>query len=186
MVAETRISEEAYQRLALAEPDRKWELRDGRLEEKPGMTWEHGTFMLVLGHLLVSQLDPRRHRALAEVRVRCANGTIFIPDLVVAPTAYGDPFRERPGVLAVIAEPLPLVIEIWSSSTEKYDTRAKVPEYQRRGDLEIWLIHPYERTVTAWRRQPDGSYAETLHRDGIVTPAALPGVEIDRAQLFAA
>ena len=36
-----RISEEAYERLALAEPDRKWELRDGVLREKPGMTAAH-------------------------------------------------------------------------------------------------------------------------------------------------
>jgi Uma2 family endonuclease len=186
MVAQTRISEEAYQRLALAEPDRKWELRDGRLEEKPGMTWERGTLMPLLGHLLVSQIDPRRHRALAEVRVRCASGTIYIPDQVDAPTANGDPFRERPGVLAVIAGPLPLVVEIWSASTGTYDTRAKVPEYQRRGDREIWLLHPYERPLTAWRRQPDGSYAETFHRDGVVTPVALTGVAIDLATLFAA
>jgi Uma2 family endonuclease len=186
MVAQTRISEEAYQRLALTEPDRKWELRDGRLAEKPGMTWEHSAFMLVLGHLLVSQIDPRRHRALAELRVRCTSGSILIPDLVVAPIAYGNAFRERPGVLAVIADPLPLVVEIWSASTGKYDVAAKVPEYQRRGDLENWLVHPYERTLTSWHRQPDGSYAETLYRGGIVSPVALPGIEIDLATLFAA
>ncbi|MCC7024536.1 MAG: Uma2 family endonuclease [Thermomicrobiales bacterium] len=184
MVAETRISEETYQRLALAEPTRKWELRDGRLEERPGMTWERGTLIPLLGHLLVSQLDPGRHRALAEVRVRCANGSILIPDLVVAPTTYGDPFRGRPGVLAVIAGPLPLVVEIWSASTGKYDVAAKVPEYQRRGDREIWLVHPCERTLTAWRRQPDGTYEEREYRSGTVTPAALPNVEIDLEALF--
>ena len=37
----TRISGETYERLALAEPDRKWELRDGVLREKPGMTAAH-------------------------------------------------------------------------------------------------------------------------------------------------
>jgi len=25
--------------------------------------------------------------------------------------------------------------------------------------LEIWRIHPDERTLTSWQRQPDGSYA---------------------------
>jgi hypothetical protein len=38
MAIETRINGETYERLALAEPDRKWELRDGHLREKPAMT----------------------------------------------------------------------------------------------------------------------------------------------------
>ena len=41
MAIETRISGETYERLALAKPDRKWELRDGVLREKPGMTAAH-------------------------------------------------------------------------------------------------------------------------------------------------
>jgi hypothetical protein len=45
-------------------------------------------------------------------------------------------------------------------------------------------VHPYERTLTSWRRQPDGSYAETVHREGIVKPGALPGVAIDLEMLF--
>ena len=49
---------------------------------------------------------------------------------------------------------------------------------------EIWRIHPYERTLTAWRRLPDGSYDETVHHEGVVSPTALPGVEIDLAALF--
>lgn len=61
----------------------------------------------------------------------------------------------------------------------------KLPEYQRRGDLEIWRIHPSERTLTAWRREPDGSYAESLYRGGTVHPVALPGVSIDLEALFA-
>ena len=40
MAIETRISGETYERLALAEPDRKWELRDGHLR-KPAMTLHH-------------------------------------------------------------------------------------------------------------------------------------------------
>src|SRR3712207_8267863 len=50
-----------------------------------------------------------------------------------------------------------------------------------RGDLEIWRIHPYERTLTAWRRQPDGSYGEAVHTLGIIHPVALPNVAIDLA-----
>jgi hypothetical protein len=61
-----------------------------------------------------------------------------------------------------------------------------VPVNQQRGDLEIWRIYPYERSLTAWRRQPDGSYEATTHRGGIVTPVALSGVEINLDELFGA
>ena len=76
------------------------------------------------------------------------------------------------------------MVEVWSPSTGDYDVDAKLPVYQQRGDLEIWRIHSYERTLTARRRQPDGSYEETIHRGGIVTPVALPGVTIDLETLF--
>ncbi len=81
---------------------------------------------------------------------------------------------------------LPLVVEVWSPSTCDYDVDKKLPEYQRRGDLDVWRIHPYERTLIAWVRQADGSYAENHYRGGIVRPAALLGVAIDLDALFAA
>jgi Uma2 family endonuclease len=87
--------------------------------------------------------------------------------------------------LEVYEDPLPLVVEVWSPSTGDYDVESKLVEYQRRGDLEIWLIHPYDHTLTAWRRQPDGSYAETRYDGGAVQPAALPDVTIDLDSLFA-
>ena len=49
-----------------------------------------------------------------------------------------------------------------------YDIATKLQGYRERGDAEIWFIHPYERTLTAWRRQPDGSYAEETYRGGVV------------------
>jgi hypothetical protein len=39
--------------------------------------------------------------------------------------------------------------------------------------------------LTRWVRQSDGSYEELVHREGIVRPAALPGVAIDLEALFA-
>lgn len=71
-----------------------------------------------------------------------------------------------------------------SRSTGVYDVNAKIPIYQERGDLEIWRIPPYEHTLTAWRRQPDGTYDEQVFLEGIVCPAALPNVEFDLGDLF--
>ena len=72
-----------------------------------------------------------------------------------------------------------MIVEGWSSSTGGYDVDTKLPEYQRRGDAEIWRFHPYERTLRVWRRQPDGGYAETQYSSGLVRPASLPDVRID-------
>ncbi len=184
MAIETRISNDAYERLALAEPDRKWELWDGVLRERAGMTWEHSAIAPLLSAFLVVQVDRGKHEVLSEVRVRCSTGSILIPDIVVAPVDAGRDFRGRPGTLAILTVPLPLVIEFWSLSTGTYDVAAKVPEYQRRGDLEIWSVHPYERTLTSWRRRRDGSYGETTYREGVARPSALPDFAIDLSALF--
>jgi Uma2 family endonuclease len=183
MAIEQRISEEAYQQFMLSGVEGSWELHDGRLVEKPGMTFRHGQIPILLGHFLLSQLDRDAYAVVSELRVRRSLATILMPDLMVVPTAYSEEIRDRP-VLAIFSDPLPLVVEIWSPSTGDYDVDAKVPVYQQRGDQEIWRIHPYERTLTSWQRQPDGSYQETIHRGGIVTPVALPGVAIDLETLF--
>ena len=183
MAVEQRISEEQYQQFVLSGVDGGWELHDGRLVEKPRVTYRHGQIPILLGHFLLSQLDRDAYEVVSELRVRRPSATVFMPDLMVVPTAYSAEIRDRP-VLAVFSDPLPLVVEVWSPSTGDYDVDAKVPVYQQRGDLEICRIHPYELTVTAWRRQPDGSYQETIHRDGTITSVALSGVTIDLETLF--
>jgi Uma2 family endonuclease len=179
-----RITEAEYERIVLAEPDQRLELVEGRLREKPGKSWDHGRIVTLLGYLLMLQLDHRQFLVFYESRIRRSVGTIFLPDLMFVPTGYGRDFAGRPGVLAIFSDPLPLVVEVWSASTGDYDVDTKIPEYQRRGDREIWRIHPYEKTLTGQRRQPDGSYAETVFRTGIVTAESLPGVAVDLSELF--
>lgn len=185
MAVAQRMSAEAYEQFVLSGVEGLWELHDGVLVEKPGMSWEHGGIVTELVYFLRHQLDPAEFRVFAESRVLRPAATIFMPDVMVVPTAYGEPFRGRPGKLAIFPGPLPLVVEVWSASTGVYDVDTKVPVYQQRGDLEIWRIHPYERTLTSWRRETAGSYRETIHHDGVVSPMALPRVEIDLERLFA-
>ena len=185
MAVAQRMSEQAYQEFVLSGVEGVWELHDGVLVEKRGMGWEHGGLATFLAHLLILQLDRRQFWvAVNDWRTRHSPGTIFVPDVVVAPVDYGREFRGRPGTLAIFNDPLPLVVEVWSRSTGNYDVAAKIPVYRQRGDLEIWRIHPYERTLTSWVRQPDGSYRETVYHGGIVSAVALPGVTIDLDELF--
>lgn len=88
-------------------------------------------------------------------------------------------------MLEVYDDPMPLVAEVWEPSIDGYDARRKLAGYQRRGDREIWWLHPYDRTLTAGRRRPDGSYTETAQTSGLAHPVALPGVTIDLDALFA-
>lgn len=185
MAVAQRMSEQAYQEFVLSGAEGTWELHDGVLVEKPGMSVEHGDSTFELGRHLGNQLDRRQFRiAINDWRLRRSSSTLFIPDLVIVPLSLTQEFRGQPGRLAIFSDPLPLVVEVWSASTGDYDVAAKTPAYMERGDLEIWRVHPYERTLTSWVRQPGGSYQETVYRGGIVALAALPGVTIDLDELF--
>jgi Uma2 family endonuclease len=174
------ISEQEYRELALHDSDRLWELWDGVPREKPLMSMKHDNVSFLLGHLLQSQLDWQAFRVNVNGgKTRRSARTYYIPDVVVIPAAFQLPFEHDPQAFNAFAEPLPLVVEVWSPSTGHYDLATKLRGYRERGDAEIWFIQPYERTLTAWRRQPDGSYAEETHRGGLVSVAALPGVVVD-------
>ena len=180
----TRINNEAYERLALSDDDRTWELWDGILREKPGMSTAHNDVANEVGYMLRSQLDRSQYRVRVDSgRLHRPRSTYFVPEVFVVPSAYVTPNLDHHG-LEIYDQPLPVVVEVWSPSTGDYDIEVKLVVYQQRGDRKIWFIHPYERTLTAWRLQPDGRYAETLYREGIVRPIALPGVDIDLDALF--
>jgi Uma2 family endonuclease len=179
------VSEQTYRAVALEDPESHWELDCGRLREKPPMAYAHNRITSELASQLFAQLD--RHAF--EVRInagqlRRSARQYYVPDVTVVAADQTQSYREHPETLEVYIDPLPLVVEVWSPSTGEYDVDSKLPEYQRRGDWEIWRIHPYEKTLTAWQRQPNGSYTETQHLGGIVQPAFLPDVRIDLDELF--
>lgn len=184
------VSEATYERVALEDPEGQWELVCGRLRSKPGMTTAHNAIIDALHYELHRQLDRNEYVVRADAgRLRISPGSFYIPDLCVIPRTLEDQKLEEASTrLEVYDEPMPLVVEVWSPLFETgggdYDVETKLQEYQRRGDLEIWRIHPYEHTLTAWRRQSDGSYAEFVYHGGTVQPAALPNVTIELESLF--
>jgi Uma2 family endonuclease len=128
MAIDTRISNEAYERLALVEPDRKWELWDGQLREKPGMTHAHNRVSIRLGHLLMLQLDMSEYEVRVDAgRVHRPGATYVIPDVYVFPVSYVTPSLRAGDALEVYERPLPLVVEVWSRSTGAYDVRRSSP-----------------------------------------------------------
>ncbi len=181
-----QVTEQGLELIARADPDRQWELHDGQLREKPGMGVDHNDVMFFLAHLLQPQLDRREYRLRVNAgHVQYTARNYYTPDIKVIPVAMDRPKRGRPGTLEFYPDPRPLVVEVWSHSTGTYDIETKPARYQTRGDHEIWRLHPDERTLTTWRRQPTGEYKETLYRGGVVPVKSLPGVSIDLDAVFA-
>ena len=179
------VSAATYERLALEDPEGQWELHRGRLREKPGMTFAHNQATMLLAAQILRQLDLDRFAVrVNHGHVNRSDETYYIPDLFVVPLGLENQDWDRANVLETYGQPLPLVVEVWSPSTCGYDIDAKIPEYERRGDLEIWRLHPYERTLTVRRRRADGGYDLAEYRGGVVEPVGLPGVRIDLDAIF--
>jgi len=178
------VTESTYKKIALEDPSGAWELHCGELRRKPLMTAEHNNVAWQLTVQLARQLDPARFDVRSNAgSVRRSSQSYYIPDVyVVRHEMVRAQFGSRR--LEVFTSPLPLVVEIWSPSTGDYDVETKLIEYQVRGDLEIWRIHPLEHTLTTWVRQADGSYAETLCTSGSVHTTILDGVIIELEALF--
>src|SRR5579859_791747 len=121
------VSAETYARVALEDTDEQWELACGSLRRKPTMTIEHDGAAWRLLMQLVRQLGEGRFFVSHAARVRIPSGSFYIPDLCVIPVALERRVRrERPGDLAVLDRPLPLVVEVWSPSTGEYDVEVKL------------------------------------------------------------
>jgi Uma2 family endonuclease len=179
------VSEKTYLRLVQDDPNSGWELHCGQLRSKQPMTWDCSDLYGYLGFLIQLQLDRSQFVVKWNAgHVRRSEDRYYVPDLVVVSRAMAQRSFPEPGIVEVCPEPLPLIVEVWSPSTGRVNFRDKLPAYQQRGDAEICLAHPYDKTLTAWVRQPDGAYAETVYRGGVIRPAALPNVSIDLDQLF--
>jgi len=179
------LSAATYERIVLEDGDHKWELHRGRLVEKPTMTFQHNDVGFQLAVMLSTQL-PRMswHVVHDSGKLNIPNGSYYIPDVFVVPRSLSRAQYENRDNMESYSDPATLVVEVWSPSTGRYDIRAKLPDYQSRGDLEIWFLHPYYRTLTRWIHQADGTYTETTQTGGTVQPLALPGVTINLDDLF--
>ena len=175
-----------FERFVREHPGKTWELHRGQVREKPPMVLGHERSQYGLLYQLIRQLDEDEFVVRAGAGHVASTSSVYIPDLFVLPTAYIAAFAAQDRLFHFYRDPLPLVVEIWSPSTGAYDINEKLPEYMARGDQEIWRLHPFRRTLTAWRRRPDGTYDEVEFTGGTIALHALPGVSINLDALFVA
>jgi Uma2 family endonuclease len=176
MAVAQQISDQEFERFVLSGVEGTWELHAGRLMEKPALDGIRGTVVTRLARQLLAQLDAAEY----EVRVndgyvRATRDTILVPDLFVAPAAP-DQLNSVRTTSHFRTEPMPLLVEVWTPDRDCGDADARILTYQQRGDREIWLIRPDDRTLTTWVRRLDGTYAETIYQSGAPWPAV--GVSI--------
>jgi Uma2 family endonuclease len=178
------LTQETFAALVLEDIDGRWVIHNQKRREKPPMSLGHNRIARKLMRRLLAELPEDEFDVLVnDGHLALPHGDSYIPDVAIVPihllNQLGSDFT-----FESYSAPLPLVVEVWSPSTGNYDVDAKVPRHQLRGDAEIWRIHPFERTLTAWRRQPDCSYVESAHASDGIALAALPEIAIDLDELF--
>jgi Uma2 family endonuclease len=181
------ITAQTFEAVALEDADGNWELHDGRLREKPPMSFGHNEAAWELADQLMRQLAKDTYRVFQNRgHFRAPGGDTYIPDIAVVPVALMSQFSLNPSRFEVYDEPVPFLAEFWSPKTGTFDIDTKLPAYQLRGDTEIWRLHPFRRTLTIWRRQLDGRYEQRICEGGKVRLHALPWVTINVDALFVA
>lgn len=108
---------------------------------------------------------------------------VFVPDV------WWVPNERRPAShQSRFADPPPLVAEVRSPSTWRYDVGTKLRKYEQAGVAEVWLIDTAADVVMVFRRsrpdQPDFDVSLELGPTEELTTPLIPGWTIDLAELF--
>jgi Uma2 family endonuclease len=109
---------------------------------------------------------------------------VFVPDLWWVPDdqRLADDQSRFPS-------PPPLVVEVRSPSTWRYDVGPKLRHYEAAGVDEVWLVDTAADVVLVYRRSradnPSFDIALELTTDDTLTTPLVPGWSIDLGELFA-
>lgn len=115
------------------------------------------------------------------------NDTGFItergPDTVRGPDVAFWSHARMPEVRNEYTEVAPeLAVEVLSSQQDLARTRTKLKEYFARGVLLVWVVDPFNRTVTAYRDADEG---RLLHEDSMLSGEdVVPGFSCAIRELF--
>ena len=78
------------------------------------------------------------------------------------------------------------VIEVLSPSTAAKDQIQKLAAYERAGVREVWLVHPTDHVVSAYRVDPQGGYGKPVIHEtvGTLEPGLFADLLIDWGLVF--
>ena len=160
-------------------------LIDGELLEEPMPNWTHAKLAMLIGHLLLSYVRPRK---LGEVTVepgmhpQHSRHTLLMPD--IAFLRY-DRLPDSPPEVYMPTMP-DIAVEIKSPSNSMAQLRRKARTYLQHGATLVWLVLPEQSAVEEWQVGDDEKLRRRLvERAGALEGGtALPGFELKLSLLF--
>ena len=162
--------------------DKRYQLLDGELILAPSPTDRHQAIMGTLFFLLYQHnLETGSgHVRMAPLDVHLSEYDLTQPDILFVS-------NDRASIItaANIQGAPDLVVEIPSSSTERFDRGYKRTMYARNGVREYWLVDPAGETVEVMTEAEEGFVTESIYqRDQILVSPLLPGLSIERNRIF--
>lgn len=164
--------------------EKRYELIDGiaYVKEPPAPTRFHQELVGALHYQVRMALEGQRWRTYVapfDVRLPKAGEADDLVDTVVQPDVLIVRALSKLDDRGMRGAP-DWIAEVLSPTTSRHDRFVKIPVYERAGVLEVWLIHPIERTLTVYCLE-NGRYGRpiVLELKGRTTIGALPGVSID-------
>ncbi len=177
-----RLSVADYYRMGEAgvfAPDARVELIEGEVIDMAPIGTRHGSAVKRLLALLTSALGSRVIVAVQDP-LRLSDLSEPEPDLMLLKPRDDFYADAHPGAADVL-----LLIEVADTSA-RYDREIKLPLYARHGVPEVWIVDLEARLLRLYRGPAGDVYREssTTALPGLTAIAALPGVEIDLAQIL--
>ena len=172
MVIATRLSVGQFLEMPRIE-ERRLELIDGEVYEKPVPTFDHGSLQIEIGHMLA-----KYGRASSEARTLIP-GSGFGRDSAVLPDVCffrRESARER----GHVTKPPHVAVEILSPGQSLLEMTAKARIYLDFGVESVWLVDPDGRTVEVF----EAGERRTLAGADTLSSPSVPGLSIQVGALF--
>jgi Uma2 family endonuclease len=165
----------------------RWLIK-GQLREKP-MTvrnrmhsWIMANLVYFLRKWLESQLEPHGKVLCGEVGCRLSRNPDTTVGIDVAYVA-ANLMQSQTGETTLIEGVPTLIAEILSPSDKIEEIEEKIKVYQKAGVPLIWVVNPYDRTITIYRL---GAEPELVNiRQELTGDPQLPGFRVAAAEVFA-
>ena len=168
-----RMTADEFDRIAEG-LDKRAELVDGHLVERPDMNPEHAMVTKLLRRFLDRILGDDWH-ACEEKPIRVDDYNERLPDISVVPGTPRDYAKRHP----TPADAALLVEVAWS--TLYADRGEKQKLYASQGVPVYWIVNVKYRQVEVYTGPgPDGYLARADYQDGDFVPVVIAGVEVGR------
>lgn len=158
----------------------KHEYIQGEVYAMAGSSDAHSTITLNLLTLLRNHLRGTRSRVfLSDMKVRIESADVFYyPDAMVTCDA-----RDRN---SVYFKRYPrLIVEVLSSSTEKFDREGKFNDYKQADSLEEYVLISQDKIrVECWRKNDDGDWVDQTYQKGEQVEVASVNFSCEIEQLY--